>query len=134
MRERKFKALGSKVSTPKKPSKSVLETFKNPGVGSVVFITKEVTSLCPKTGQPDFTEVVVSYTPKDLCLESKSLKLYLQSYRNEKCFMEELTTRIYQDIEKVLDPEYLSVKVTCTPRGGLTLKAEKWRKSNEAES
>jgi 7-cyano-7-deazaguanine reductase len=118
-----FKALGNKVGTPEKPDKSILETFPNPGVRYVGFQTKEVTSLCPKTGQPDFITVLIRYSPLDLCLESKSLKLYLQSYRNEKCFMEELAIRIYNDISDVLNVTHIGVEVQCTPRGGIVLNA-----------
>lgn len=125
--KKEFKALGSKVKTPDKPDYRILETFPNPGTNLVTFTSKEVTSLCPKTGQPDFELVIVSYQPDAFCLESKSLKLYLQSYRNEKCFMEELTTRIYKDVFRVLRPKTLVISITCTPRGGIELKSEKWR-------
>lgn len=117
--------LGAKVSVPEKPDKSILETFPCPGEGiqTVTFKTKEFTSLCPVTGQPDFIEVTISYIPKDLCLESKSLKLYLQSYRNERGFVEQLVNRIGTDIQDILQPEALTVSLTSVPRGGLGLTA-----------
>lgn len=115
--------LGQKESMYTKPDKSILDTFPNPGVSVVGFKTKEVTSKCPVTGQPDFATVVIRYIPALVCIESKSLKLYLQSYRNESCFMEQLSKEIYTDLLAVLNPVKLFVEVTCTPRGGLELSA-----------
>ena len=119
------KHLGHKVQQFQTPSKEILDTFQNPGVHSVTFQTDEMTSLCPKTGQPDWEEVSIVYQPDEKCLESKSLKLYLQSYRNEAAFMEELSTRIWNDLYAVLSPFYLAVTVTCSPRGGIALRAFK---------
>jgi len=117
--------LGKKVPLPKEPDKKILDTFPNPGVDGVTFFTKEFTSLCPITGQPDWCDVYISYNPSKLCVESKSLKLYLQSYRNEKGFVESLTRRIIDDLRYVLNPLFIFVSLTSTPRGGILIKAEK---------
>lgn len=119
----KLKSLGSKVPTPKKPGKNILETFPNPGVGSITFSTAEFTSKCPVTGQPDFCTIEIEYYPRLKCLESKSLKLYLQSYRDEKAFIEQLTKRIYDDIYSILIPIWLRITITSVPRGGIALTA-----------
>lgn len=129
-----LKNLGSKISTPLKPNVKTLEGFLNPGVESVEFKTKEFTSLCPVTGQPDFVEVRIEYVPYKLCLESKSLKLYLQSYRNKKGFIEQLACKIHDDIRKKINPTYLLVTLESVPRGGVALKTIRnsyWR-SDEA--
>jgi 7-cyano-7-deazaguanine reductase len=120
-----MKALGNKTPTPDKPTISTLETFKNPEVDTIKFTTKEFTSKCPVTGQPDFAEVSILYKPAFLCLESKSLKLYLQSYRNEQAFIETLVVRIYNDILNTLYPTELTVTIKSNPRGGVGLKASK---------
>lgn len=125
---KKLKSLGSKVATPSSPSVRTLEAFKSPGIDTVEFVTKEFTSLCPVTGQPDFAEVLVEYSPNELCLESKSLKLYLQSYRNEKGFIEQLACRIHDDIREAINPDYLNIEVKSVPRGGISLQA--WKSSS----
>lgn len=122
--KKSFKSLGSKVSTPDKPSIDILETFKAPlDITNVEFETDEFTSKCPITGQPDFANVKIFYYPSDKCLESKSLKLYLQSYRNEKAFIEELATKIYNDIRIKIRPISMEVVIKSVPRGGISVKA-----------
>lgn len=116
--------LGKKVSIPKDPSKAKLEGFPNPGVKQVSFVTHEFTSLCPKTGQPDYATVMIFYSPRKICLESKSLKLYLASYRNYGAFMEELSVKIYNDLRVFLQPKSLYVRIESVPRGGIALHAE----------
>jgi 7-cyano-7-deazaguanine reductase len=118
-----LKALGHKVSIPEQPSTNILETFQSPGVVEVTFTTHEFTSLCPVTGQPDFATIVITYTAKNLCVESKSLKLYLQSFRNEHLFMEALAKRLWLDLTEVLDPWFLQVEVKAVPRGGVAINA-----------
>jgi len=118
--------LGKKVPLPKEPDKKILDTFPNPGVDHIVFETKEFTSLCPITGQPDWLKVEIEYTPWKVCVESKSLKLYLQSYRNEKGFVETLTKRISEDLISILHPNSLTVKLTSTPRGGISITSWKY--------
>lgn len=103
---------------------SLLETFENPmprgSVNSWITITApEFTSLCPKTGQPDFATIIVKYRPRELCVESKSWKLYLGSYRNAKDFHETCVTRIFEDLVMLLEPEELIVEGQFTPRGGI---------------
>lgn len=119
-----MKYLGKKSKLPSKPDKRILETFPAPYVWTVTFETSEFTSLCPITGQPDWCTVIISYTPNTLCLESKSLKLYLQSFRNEKGFIEQLASRIRDDINNVLQPSRLTVIIKSTPRGGISVAAE----------
>lgn len=114
-----FHALGNKVG----PSKQ-LETFPAPsGVDVVTFKTSEFTSLCPITAQPDLYTITISYHPNQKCLESKSLKLYLQTFRNEGIFAEALSAQIRDDLVKALDPLWTEVTVSQTPRGGISLEA-----------
>jgi len=117
--------LGQNVPLPEKPSKDILDTFKAPNVNNVFFETNEFTSLCPITGQPDWCLIRISYDPVALCLESKSLKLYLQSFRTEKGFIEQLCERIWEDIDYVVQPSFLSVSIKSTPRGGISIEATK---------
>lgn len=106
------------------PAVSELETFTNPfpaGMSGVVHIeAPEFTSLCPKTGLPDFANIVVDYIPNRLCLESKSYKLYLLGFRMKGAFHESCVTRIYTDLKTLLDPAYLKVEGRFSPRGGIS--------------
>lgn len=102
----------------------LLERFENPmtlgkGVGTVEIRAPEFTSLCPKTGQPDFATIVIEYQPDEWCVESKSLKLYLGSFRNVGEFHEACVRRIANDLIQLLDPVYLTVRGEFTPRGGI---------------
>ena len=123
--ETTMKHLGHKVSVPEHPSVGIIDTFPSPGDITVTFKTNEFTSLCPVTGQPDFVTVQITYRPKLKCIESKSLKLYLQSYRNEHSFMETLSCKIHADLTAAIDPHWLSVTVQSTPRGGIGLVSTK---------
>lgn len=119
-KEYKFKALGKHVEGPNKN----LETFPAPqGVTSIVFTTDEFTSYCPVTRQPDFSKVTIEYIPDQLCLESKSLKLYLWSFREETAFCESLAAQIAQDVKKACQPKYCKVTVEQNARGGIALTA-----------
>ena len=102
-----------------------LETFENPGVSRVEMTSDELTAVCPITGQPDLYQVTIEYSPRSLCLESKSLKLYLARYRNEGAFCEALAVRIRDDIAESLDLETGDVTVTLRQkaRGGITITA-----------
>ena len=103
------------------PTKN-LETFPNPHPGQnyTVFLeTPEFTSLCPKTGQPDFATIRIEYVPDQKCVEMKSLKLYLWSYRSEGCFYEDLTNRILNDLVRVLEPVRCTVVGDFNVRGGM---------------
>jgi 7-cyano-7-deazaguanine reductase len=107
---------------PKKPDASILETFKNSNPQRdywITFETDEFTSLCPITGQPDFATIKIEYIPNKLCVESKSLKLFLFSFRNEGSFYEDVTNRIYTDLLELLKPRHLIVTGDFTARGGI---------------
>jgi 7-cyano-7-deazaguanine reductase len=102
-----------------------LEAFENPGVTRVEMTSDELTAVCPITGQPDMYVVTIEYGAQRLCLESKSLKLYLASYRNEGAFCEALAVRIRDDIAETLEIEPGDVTVTLRQkaRGGITITA-----------
>ena len=99
------------------------EAFAAPAVQTVVFTATEFTSICPRTGQPDFGSVVIEYTPAELCLESKALKYYLWSYRDEGAFCEALAARIADDIVYAIQPRAVRVAVHQNVRGGIALVA-----------
>lgn len=106
------------------PSGEILDTFDNryPERDYVVTLTfPEFTSLCPKTGQPDFATITIQYTPDRLCVETKSLKLYFAAFRNAGCFMESITNRICDDLAAALSPRWLKVTGDFNPRGGIHL-------------
>jgi len=103
---------------------SVLETFvnKHPENDYVVtFDAYEFTSLCPKTGQPDLAKIIISYIPRERMVESKSLKLYLFSFRNHGDFHEDCVNIIKNDLVKLMDPKYLEVRGIFAPRGGIAI-------------
>lgn len=102
-----------------------LETFANPGVSHVQMTSDELTALCPVTGQPDLYTAVIEYSPDNLCLESKSLKLYLSRYRNEGHFCEALAVKIRDDVADALDlpPKKVRVTLTQKARGGVSITA-----------
>ena len=102
-----------------------LESFPNPGVTAVEMTSDELTAVCPITGQPDMYVVRIAYEPRELCLESKSLKLYLARFRNEGAFAEALAVRIKDDVAAALELGRDAVTVTLTqkPRGGITITA-----------
>lgn len=102
----------------------ILETFVNKHPDNdymVTFNCPEFTSLCPKTGQPDFAEIVINYIPNEKMVESKSLKLYLFSFRNQGDFHEDCINIIMKDLVKLMEPKYLEVKGIFTPRGGISI-------------
>ena len=107
------------------PDRKVLDTFPNPGVDEVTLECTEVTSLCAQTGQPDYDFIRIQYAPDKVCLESKSLKLYLGAFRQERIFGEHLVKRIFDDLLQVLSPRHLSVQLRATPRGGISVGATK---------
>ena len=101
---------------------TVLEVFPNPHPHrdyEIEHVATEFTSVCPKTGQPDFGTLTFIYTPNQVCVELKSLKLYLQSYRNRGIFYEDVTNVIFDELLKLLKPRRLTVISEWTPRGGL---------------
>ncbi|TCL60301.1 7-cyano-7-deazaguanine reductase [Hydrogenispora ethanolica] len=115
-----FEALGKVVREPSRR----LETFpKPPGVQTVILESDEVTSLCPITGQPDWETVTIEFEPDQFCIESKSLKLYLWSFRQDGAFCEALAGQIAQDVYEACKPHWCRVTVSQKPRGGITIKA-----------
>ena len=102
-----------------------LETFPNPGVVSVELTSDELAAICPVTGQPDLYVATIEYEPQDLCLESKSLKLYLATFRNDGHFCEALAVRIRDDVAGALGlgPEAITVTLEQKARGGITIVA-----------
>jgi 7-cyano-7-deazaguanine reductase len=102
-----------------------LETFPNPGVERVELVSDELTAVCPITGQPDFYVATIEYRPAALCLESKSLKIYLSRFRDEGAFCEALAVRIRDEVAGALELEPAAVHVTLRqkPRGGITITA-----------
>jgi len=117
--------LGEQVTNyPTDYSAKILESFdnKNPGSESwVSFICTEFTSLCPKTGQPDFAKIFINYIPHKKMVESKSLKLYLFGFRNHGDFHEDCVQTICNDLFKLMKPKYLEVIGEFTPRGGIAI-------------
>ena len=120
-----LKTLGGKTRYQfAKPDVSILEAFPNSYPESNYVITfehPEFTSLCPKTGQPDFGTIVIRYVPDKLCVESKSFKLYMASYRNEGSFMESLTNKISADLVSLLKPRRMTVEGFFNVRGGTAI-------------
>jgi 7-cyano-7-deazaguanine reductase len=102
-----------------------LESFANPGVADVELVSDELTAVCPITGQPDLYRVTIGYRPGTVCLESKSLKLYLNSFRNQGAFCEALAVTIRDDIAAALElpPEAVRVALEQKARGGITITA-----------
>jgi 7-cyano-7-deazaguanine reductase len=102
-----------------------LETFPNPGVATVSLTSDELTAVCPITGQPDFYTATIEYRPRERCLESKSLKLYLSRFRDRGAFCEALAVEIRDEVASVLELEPGDVHVTLVQkaRGGITITA-----------
>ena len=102
-----------------------LETFPNPGVAHVEMTSDELTAICPVTGQPDLYVATIAFEPGPLCIESKSLKLYLARFRNEGAFCEALAVRIRDDVAAALElaPDKVEVTLEQKARGGITITA-----------
>ncbi|MBP5791364.1 MAG: preQ(1) synthase [Kiritimatiellae bacterium] len=119
-----LKTLGSKTPIPSTYDLSVLETFANahPERDYWVSLTaNEFTTLCPKTGQPDFATLTIRYVPAKKLVESKSLKLYLFSFRNHGDFHEDVVNVIYGDLFRLMKPKYLEVVGRFASRGGISI-------------
>ena len=119
----------SEAKLPASPAEARLETFPNPAPNRnyrIHFETDDFTSVCPITGQPDFARIEIDYVPDRLCVESKSLKFYLASYRNERAFNEAVTNRILDDFVKACVPREAIITAQFSARGGiaLTVRAE----------
>jgi 7-cyano-7-deazaguanine reductase len=111
------------ATQPTANPREILETFDNqfPGRDYVIeIVCPEFTSVCPMTGQPDFGTLTFTYTPDRKCVELKSLKLYLQSFRNQGVFYENATNRILDDLVAALQPRRLKLVAAFTPRGGIS--------------
>jgi len=116
--------LGRKTELPESPDKAVLESVPNPHPGTdyvVRFTNPEFTSICPITGQPDFAHLVIDYVPDARLVESKSLKLYLASFRNHGAFHEDCTIAIAKRLEELLAPSWLRIGGYWFPRGGMPI-------------
>jgi 7-cyano-7-deazaguanine reductase len=103
--------------------KAEIEVFDNPRPQRDYCITvqcPEFTSLCPRTGQPDFGKIIIEYRPDKLCIELKSLKFYMQSYRNKGIFYEALTNEMLDELSAACKPRWMKVTGQFTPRGGIT--------------
>jgi 7-cyano-7-deazaguanine reductase len=114
----------SDAKLPSAPAEARLETFANPAPQRnyrIHFETDDFTSVCPVTGQPDFARIDIDYVPDRLCVESKSLKFYLASYRNERAFNEAVTNRILDDFVKACAPREAIVTAQFSARGGIAL-------------
>ena len=123
MEEREL-TTANRVAKPEvAPSAEQLETFPNPSPGrdfAIEIVCPEFTSLCPKTGQPDFGTITYTYTPAAVCVELKSLKLYLQGFRNQGIYYEQVINRLLDDFVAACRPVRCRVAGAFTPRGGIT--------------
>jgi len=121
MTDYNFQALGKKVAEPRR----ILETFPAPEhVKKVVLDCDEVTSLCPVTGQPDWETVRIEFEPDKFCIESKSVKLYLWTFREEGSFCESLSARIASDVMAAASPHRVKVTIAQKSRGGIAITSE----------
>lgn len=121
---KQLKLLGrSETRVPTEPSAAILETFPNPTDRPywIRFESADFTSLCPITGQADFAQITIDYQPAKRCLETKSLKFYLASYRNERAFNEEVTNHILDDLVRASRPHKMIVRAEFVSRGGICL-------------
>ncbi|MDW4550820.1 preQ(1) synthase [Defluviimonas sp. D31] len=116
--------LGAATELPASPEAAVLEKVPAGHAGTryvVRFTAPEFTSLCPMTGQPDFAHIVIDYIPRDWLVESKSLKLFLHSFRNHGAFHEDCSIHIAKRLVELLDPEWLRIGAYWYPRGGIPI-------------
>ncbi len=116
--------LGAKAELPTSPEAATIETVANPHPGTlylVRFTCPEFTALCPVTGQPDFAHLVIDYVPETVLVESKSLKLYLGSFRNHGAFHEDCTLAIAKRLMAELEPRWLRIGGYWYPRGGMPI-------------
>ena len=124
MHEEQLTQLGQNTPLPQSPEEANLETVPNPQAGVtylVRFTCPEFTSLCPITGQPDFAHLVIDYVPAERLVESKSLKLFLGSFRNHGAFHEDCTVAIARRLEQAMAPRWLRIGGYWYPRGGIPI-------------
>ena len=126
----------SEARLPSSPAEARLETFPNPAKRNyrIRFETADFTSLCPVTGQVDFAQITIEYVPAKLCVESKSLKFYLASYRNERAFNEAVANRILDDFVRACSPRYAVVTAQFSARGGIALTVRAEYPANDSNS
>lgn len=111
------------MSESKTNQRDLLETFENQFPDrdyKIEIVQPEFTSVCPKTGHPDFGTITITYTPRKKCVELKSLKIYFQSYRNEGIFYENVTNTIIDDLVAKIEPQWMKVQADFKARGGIT--------------
>lgn len=116
--------LGKQAALPSSPDQAVLETVSNPHVGTdylIRFTCPEFTSICPVTGQPDFAHLVIDYVPDTKIIESKSLKLFMHSFRNHGAFHEDCTVMIAKRLGEAMAPRWLRIGGYWYPRGGIPI-------------
>ena|SRR5215471_10306019 len=121
---KKLTQLGRIVALPKSPAEAKLESVENPHSSTdyvVRFTAPEFTTLCPITGQPDFAHFVIDYCPAKAIVESKSLKLFLGSFRNHASFHEDCTIQIGKRIASTINPKFLRIAGFWYPRGGIPI-------------
>ncbi len=119
-----LKSLGAQTGLPQSPEEAALERVPNPHPGTPYvarFTAPEFTSLCPVTGQPDFAHLVIDYVPNAWLVESKTLKLYLASFRNHGAFHEDCTVAIGKRLASFLEPQFLRIGGYWYPRGGIPI-------------
>ena len=119
-----LKLLGrSEARVPTSPNEATLETFENPSRRPywIRFHSADFTSLCPITGQADFAQITIDYMPAKRCIETKSLKFYLASYRTERAFNEQITNAILDHLVRACQPRKMIIKAEFAPRGGIAL-------------
>ena len=134
-KSKNFSKLGKKSNIFDYPDIKILEKVENPKKNilyTVRLTCPEFTSICPVTSQPDFANIIIDYIPKRFIVESKSLKLYLQSYRNHGAFHEDCTISIASDIVKTLKPVWLRIAGYWYPRGGIPIDIF-WETSKEPD-
>ena len=123
-----FELLGSSTNAMTgSRAEAKIESFPNPSPGRNYWVdlsTNEFTSLCPVTGQPDFGRITIRYIPDEACIETKSLKFYLNAYRNESCFNETVVNWILDDLVKACSPKRMLVRGKFASRGGIRVTAE----------
>ena len=115
--------LGRLVAIPASPDKATLDRVANPQ-GDVQYLARftfpEFTSICPVTGQPDFATIILEYIPDKICVELKSYKFYLQSFRNDGIYFEAVTNKILNDLVKICKPRYMKIVARFNTRGGIS--------------
>ena len=122
-----LRILGKAAALPTEPSRQILDSFPNshPSRDYTIFLeTEDFSSVCPVTGQPDYAEISIEYVPAARCIETKSLKYYLASFRNTPAFNEQIVNRILEDLIATCSPKRMTVRGAFASRGGLSLTVE----------